>query len=204
MKTRVPSFAVRLLTELMPRQNSEAFIGDLAESVTNGRSTIWFWTQIITAILVALRTTLRSHPMLALRAITSGLVLSFIFELVCMIGWGGLVINVGNSSVHWRFVYQPHYFLECYVTCFFTGVFATLIVAAFHRKQHAVMVLIWTVFSFFWGCGWMFYFFLDPVRRYAIVELKGFLIFECGSLAGVLLSLMPLAGYRKRTSLCPP
>jgi hypothetical protein len=84
---------------------------------------------------------------------------------------------------------------------FFTGAFATVIVLALQQKHRAAMVLTWTTFSFLWGCGWLIYFFLDPVKRYATIQFEGFLFAECGQWIGVLLSIIYLGGLRKNNRI---
>ena len=76
-----PAFATWVLKKFRP--GDEALLGDLLEERPNGRSSAWYWRQVIDAIGTGVRKDIRNHPILAFRAIATGwIVLLLIFSLV--------------------------------------------------------------------------------------------------------------------------
>jgi len=66
-------FAARLLQRLIPSQDHGALIGDLQEERQRGRSRVWYIAQILAAIIVGSWKDIRTHRLLALRAIGIGI-----------------------------------------------------------------------------------------------------------------------------------
>ena len=58
-ETNPPFLATWLLCRLPPRDRNEALAGDLLEQFRNGRSTTWYWRQVLAAGASTLRTQLR-------------------------------------------------------------------------------------------------------------------------------------------------
>jgi hypothetical protein len=86
-----PAFAARLLKRLVPAQDHDALLGDLAEEAPR-RSRIWYWSQLLAIVVVASWRDVRRHPLLVLRAIATGFVaLTLYFGAVQLFG---RVINV--------------------------------------------------------------------------------------------------------------
>ena len=83
---QAPLFAARLLKRLVPAQDHDVLLGDLSEEYQHGRSTGWYWLQIMAGILVGSWKEMRGHKLLVLRAIVIGfaaqaLVVDIIFRL---------------------------------------------------------------------------------------------------------------------------
>src|SRR5262249_29998979 len=68
-----PQFAGRLLKRLVPAQDHDALLGDLCEEYQRGRSVAWYCLQILAAIIVRSLKDLRANPLVAPRAIITGL-----------------------------------------------------------------------------------------------------------------------------------
>jgi hypothetical protein len=62
-----------MLKRLLPSQDVDALLGDIEEE-SRRRSRLWFWGQIVAAVVVGSYRTVRKHPLLALRAVGVGLV----------------------------------------------------------------------------------------------------------------------------------
>jgi hypothetical protein len=60
-----------------------ALTGDLLEECAGGRSTIWYWRQVLIAVLTSIWGAIRDHKLLALRAIATG----FAIELPLIFLW---------------------------------------------------------------------------------------------------------------------
>jgi hypothetical protein len=63
---------VNLLRRLLPSQDIDALLGDLCEEYQHGRSTIWYWMQIVAAIVVGSWKEARTNKSVALGAIAAG------------------------------------------------------------------------------------------------------------------------------------
>jgi hypothetical protein len=107
MEQRTP-FAARLLKRLVPTLDHEALLGDLQEERQRGRSKAWYIFQILAAIVVGCWKDIRTHRLLALRAIGIGiaaLVLYFfaagaLLDFVQRRLYDGIL--VGNHWIYWR------------------------------------------------------------------------------------------------------
>ena len=65
-----PRGATWLLEKFAPK--NDALTGDLAEEYCRGRSSGWYWKQVLSAIAVGFISDIRTHKLLALRAIALG------------------------------------------------------------------------------------------------------------------------------------
>jgi len=63
---------VTLLERLLPFQDIDALLGDIEEE-SRCRSTLWFWGQVVAAVVVGSYREVRRHPLVALRAVGVGL-----------------------------------------------------------------------------------------------------------------------------------
>jgi hypothetical protein len=103
-----PPFGGRLLRRLVPAQDHDALLGDLQEERQRGRSRAWYIAQILAAIIVGSWKDIRTHRLLAFRAIGIG-----IAALVLYFFAAGALLNfvqrrlyegilVGNHWIYWR------------------------------------------------------------------------------------------------------
>jgi hypothetical protein len=65
----LPRLASWLLRRLTSGPNREALIGDLDEQFARGRSSAWYWRQVVSAIVVGVTRDLRQHQLLAIRSV---------------------------------------------------------------------------------------------------------------------------------------
>jgi hypothetical protein len=76
---------MRTLKRLLPSQDIDALLGDIAEE-SRRRSRLWFWMQIAAAVVDGSTREMRAHPLLALRAVATGVVtLTLYFTVVAAI-----------------------------------------------------------------------------------------------------------------------
>jgi hypothetical protein len=61
-----------MLNRLLPSQDIDALLGDIEEE-SRRRSTLWYWGQIVAAVIVGSYREVRKHPLIALRAVGVGL-----------------------------------------------------------------------------------------------------------------------------------
>ena len=72
-----PAFATWLLQKFRP--SDEALLGDLLEERPNGRSTAWYWRQVMGAIVTGSVKDIRRSSILALRAMATGWIVLLLF-----------------------------------------------------------------------------------------------------------------------------
>jgi hypothetical protein len=69
-----PPSAGQLLKRLVPTQDHDALLGDLNEEFQRGRSVVWYWAQILAAIVVGSWKDVRTHPLVVARAAVTGII----------------------------------------------------------------------------------------------------------------------------------
>jgi hypothetical protein len=74
-----PQFAGRLLKRLVPAQDHDVLLGDLYEEYQRGRSVVWYWLQILAAIVVCWWRDVRNNPLVVTRAVITGLTAQMLF-----------------------------------------------------------------------------------------------------------------------------
>ena len=75
-----PKLATFLLKQLGCAPDTDAIIGDLTEGYGCGQTTGWYWKQVLSAIAAGAFNDIRSHKLLALRAIVAGILVTALFE----------------------------------------------------------------------------------------------------------------------------
>jgi len=82
MNRRPPGRPAQLLVRLLPAQNHDALLGDLFEEYQHGRSSAWYWLQIGAAVVVGSWKDVRTHRLLALRAVAVGVAALVVMALM--------------------------------------------------------------------------------------------------------------------------
>ncbi len=70
--SKPPALATWLLNHFLPGSENDHITGDLMEAYDAGRSRIWYWKEVIAAIVIGVSKETVKHPLLALRAISFG------------------------------------------------------------------------------------------------------------------------------------
>ncbi len=83
-----PIVANWLLQHLLSGEENEALVGDMMEDFRNGRSNLWYWKQVLAAIVVSSRDEVRAHALIAVKALITGWAAQFMFQFVA---WGLLI-----------------------------------------------------------------------------------------------------------------
>jgi hypothetical protein len=139
--------AFRLLRRLLPSQNIDALLGDIAEE-SRRRSRRWYWAQLAAVVMLASMRDVRRHPTLALRAIGVGLL-----TLVIAFAPASALLHVVRVLSEGGYYVGP-YWLTLPPNAFrwFPGVVNTLgfaasgwTIARFHRAQGISLVLPWAL-----------------------------------------------------------
>jgi hypothetical protein len=133
---RPPLLARWLLQRLYSGPNAEAVIGDLLERYQANPSSVWYWRQTLTTIVVSLLWAIRAHKMLAIRAVLSGYAAAWLLGLVLFYLARGPV----GSAVDTLFGEPRHIFFSTWGP-FITFAGAGWTVGRLHPQNRGAMVL---------------------------------------------------------------
>src|SRR4029453_15203133 len=181
-----PRVATWLAQSLVPGPRRESLLGDLIEQYRRGRSGRWYWRQVLIAIVVGNAHDLAAHKLLALRALTIGWALYYLFSFpVTWVGgmaegWVSQLVIVCEptsfSCQFWR--NQLSVELLIYVGAAITEV----IVARLHRSYWGAMLFVFTASVLLFECGmigWMVSQSIPlPISRVALIVANLTVIFR--------------------------
>jgi hypothetical protein len=145
-----PAFPAQLLKRLVPARNHDALLGDLCEEYQNRRSRMWYWAQILAAVLVGTGKDVQAHSLLALRAVAVGITSTIVLipvrlqllDIATGAGfmWGTTWIGLPR---HWHYPYFASWSYRAFVETEF--VLATMasgwIVVRSHRHHGVTMAV---------------------------------------------------------------
>src|SRR5262245_58401889 len=80
--SRPPVIATWFLTEFGCSPQNESLIGDLTEEYARGRSRVWYWWQVVVALVAGLLQEVRTQKALAARALITGWFFVSLFALL--------------------------------------------------------------------------------------------------------------------------
>jgi hypothetical protein len=174
-----PRLASWLLRRLAGGSKRESLIGDLDEQVARGRSSSWYWRQVLSAILVGAATDLRDHKLLAVRAVLVG--------WAVLIPWFYLTIAVSRripfrevtdtwipgvwsdaDSVLLRMAWWAWWIYEVPLVIAWCGVSLVIgwMIARLHREHQAALLFACVASQLPWTVLWAW-----PVWRNAQISL---------------------------------
>jgi hypothetical protein len=140
MRIRPPVLATWLL-ELFANHNP-ALVGDLLEEYQTGRSALWFWRQVLTAILVCFNS-IRAHKWLALRALVIGWIFLEGASLLAFLFAHHLLMRLLETGIATRQVLFNWLFpVSTSLLMFIISLSAGWLVARTHRPHSIPMVLL--------------------------------------------------------------
>jgi hypothetical protein len=84
-----PRLASWLLRRVVSGPKRESLIGDLDEQFARGHSSLWYWRQVLSAILVGVIGDLREHPVLVIRSVvlTWAVVIAWVESTLALYLW---------------------------------------------------------------------------------------------------------------------
>jgi hypothetical protein len=140
-----PRLATWLLKRFLSDAQHESLIGDLVEEYRGGRSSLWYWRQVLIAIVVSTYREISAHKSLAIRALAvTFLVYHFLWLVVVR-----TALDEIQRAVFWMFAgprglpgWPPYYDDFHRVLLTLAGVATGWIVANLHREHRAAMVLL--------------------------------------------------------------
>ena len=182
-----PRAATWLAHRLVPGPRRESLLGDLIEQYRQGRSGGWYWRQVLVAIVVGNAHALAAHKFLALRALTIGWTLYYLFSFP--VTWAGGMAE--NWVSHQMIVCEPTSFwcqfwrnqLSVELLIYVAAAVSGAIVARLHRRYGVAMLLLFavSVLLFEFGMlGWVLSQSAPPVpiSRWALIVANFTVIFR--------------------------
>ena len=161
-RSRPPTMATWLLERLHCRLDDESLMGDLFEEYCRGRSRIWYWKEVVTAIALGFCRELAAHPVLALRAIALAWAVRYLY--VYSVARTALthVSPWGVTQWLWWTAVRPVGLMEMIWWAMDSAVCAMSgwIVARFHNANRIPMVLATAVSVFLFqltGLPWIWF-----------------------------------------------
>jgi hypothetical protein len=157
-----PRVATWLAQRLVSGPKRESLLGDLIEQYREGRSGIWYWRQVLAAILIGNVHDLAAHKMLALRALTIGWTLYYLFSFP--VTWaGGMAESWLSQQViacapgsFWCQFWLNQFSAELLI--YLAGAVSGAIVARLHHKYWVAMLSLYAASVLLFECGmigWM-------------------------------------------------
>jgi hypothetical protein len=122
----------------------DALAGDLLEEHALGCSGIWYWRQVLIAILISIYRDIRDHKVLALRAVATGCAINSLWILL---------VNFLHPWVPPLAVMRVNPLNHPLVMVILTQVATGWILARTHRPHEIPMVVMFTISLLPWAAG---------------------------------------------------
>jgi hypothetical protein len=190
VNTPQPPRAARFLLERLAPPN-ESLVGDLAEAYRGGRSGLWYWRQVVGALVAAGIREVEAHPVAVVRSLLVGWIAMWVF--------GRYAVNFALSFDQWLFVrgvrwfYMHGYGLRpaAWVLGAFANAFSgTLAVRYYHGHRRLMAVAyagtVFCVDSLLFA-RWLYHTATTPPPSYGIV------VYTPIQVATIALVVMPAA-----------
>jgi hypothetical protein len=138
---KVPAFATGLLMRLGPPD--ESFIGDLIEEYDTGRSRLWYWRQVLSAIVLSSMRVIGAHPARTLAAVATGwattLFIFFISGDTVAVGLADWLWYVDRRSVSHVDMW-PFALTALFVSYSVFGISAAVVVRVYRRNAGPMLI----------------------------------------------------------------
>jgi hypothetical protein len=118
-----------------------ALAGDLLEERARGRSTVWYWRQVLIGILVGMWGTIRDHKLMALRAVATG----FAMELLFLFLWN----QFSPLLPDWP-TFSTANLIFNYSLMLATQAAVGWVIGRTHRTRPMVFVFMFLIFDLLW------------------------------------------------------
>lgn len=136
-RNQPPIIAKWLLRHSGCSPNNAAVVGDLDERYQQGRSEVWYWQQVLSAITVGFFTAIWGNGLLTLRALAVGWGMSLVsrYVLILIREWLSAVVHLSK--------YPPTNWMMIITWCegVLAGILGGWLVAKLHRESARAMVL---------------------------------------------------------------
>jgi hypothetical protein len=138
------------LERLLPSRDIDALVGDIAEERSR-RSRLWYWLQLLAIVVVASWRDVRSHPLIALRAVATGCVtLATYFAIVLRLNdvikalsYDGVSVGGHRITLPNPALFQPPYDVILVVAISLLGfTLAGWAIVRLHRAHGIAMAML--------------------------------------------------------------
>jgi hypothetical protein len=140
-----PIVATWLLTRF--GNGNEVLAGDLVEEYQRGRTAAWYWRQVLVAIFVGCGNEVRTHKLLAVRAVITGwaalILSSYLISFPLYKLYSRVLMDLGFRPLWfwwWHYYTYPIVLVPC-----IGGFLSGWLVARFHRAYRVTMVTVYAV-----------------------------------------------------------
>ena len=125
-----------------------ALAGDLFEERAHGRSTIWYWRQVLFAIWIGIWGAIFSHKVLALRAVAAGCAVNAVWLFL----WSNFLhLGLSTSPPHTKRLVMES--VACLLIILLTQTVTGWIVARTHGALAIPMVIVFATWLVVWYVG---------------------------------------------------
>ena len=143
---KLPAVATGLLLRLGPQD--ESFIGDLVEEYGGGRSRVWYWRQVLSAVLLTSIRQVGAHPARTLAAVATGwatsLLIFFFLGDATADGLAGWFWNWDRQIAYQTDVWWPFWITASFVS--YTGFgLSALVVVRLQRRRAGPLLIAYAV-----------------------------------------------------------
>jgi hypothetical protein len=189
MKREPPKLATALLAYLRPK--NEAIIGDLAEEYQAGRSALWYWRQVVGAIVFGAALDIREHKVATVRALALGVACVWLMSRFVLLRFLSLDEYLFTTGLV-KSIYLNHWWMPGWVgpipaTALMFAI-SGWIVGRTHRRYGPSMVLAYTACTeTMIFIGWTVV--PDPFRSGIQIVLELFVTYPFAALLGGLWAL---------------
>jgi hypothetical protein len=138
-----PRIAAWLLRHFGCGPNNDVVIGDLEERYSRGRSPLWYWRQVLAAMLVSFIQEVWNHKLLTVRAIAVGWAIDVVSRHVFDVT-AELLNALGSWWRFWRFDWMT--IALQFPEIVLIGVFTGWLIARRNRQSQKAMVLVYATY----------------------------------------------------------
>jgi hypothetical protein len=140
-----PRIAQWILIHFGCSPNNAVVVGDLNERYRQGRSRIWYWSQILIALIVAFIEDIWRHKFFALRAVIVGMIFLHLIAGMLFPSFGRLIVGFLLATVSADGQLPLWIYIAFALVACLTGVASGWLTRRFHRDHERTAMLLYTL-----------------------------------------------------------
>jgi hypothetical protein len=152
-----PRIATWFIRHFGSGANNDVVIGDLNEQYQRGYSRLWYWRQMLIAILNSTTTEIRHHKFLTVSAITFGQITLHVLSNAMFTLYGRLLITTTHARLVRDGLYydrQPLWVIPVSIGIVLAvGIASGWIVAHLHRRSQPALTIVYALSTVLWWIG---------------------------------------------------
>ena len=143
-----PRGATWLLERFAP--NNDALTGDLAEEYRSGRSSGWYWKEVLSAIVIGFISDIRAHKLLTVRALAIGWATIYVLFRTEGLLTGKYLGFLFSHGIRYDAWWRHYYFYPIILVPLICPWASGWVVARCHRRHERAMVLVYLLSLELW------------------------------------------------------